>query len=247
MENTQSATYYARQANEIESQIPLKKEIAKARSKPGIPLSSPDIGMPDEEEEAEPERKQVGWLRYIIYTVPFICLGLLGIYWYSENQARELHQERERAFVPILGDIQAQCSSEAISRALEEWSNGPKESYRTGHILIYDVRKSSIGIEYHFLPDNLRAEGPRDLETVLCFWENQIAVGEYRNAEGVLLGLAYQVVWNVVGFEWTSGKVIAAIALAGGEPPLQGLGQGDHIGSAPYSEFKEWIKALPEK
>lgn len=96
-----------------------------------------------------------------------------------------------------------------------------------------------------WLPDDLLAQSPDEVETVFAYAYSNEKVGVYRDADtGAISGDAYSTTWTISVIDLPAGRVVAVQTITN-DPKRQITHDGDGYAAVPRSRLANWIKSLP--
>ncbi len=109
-----------------------------------------------------------------------------------------------------------------------------------GRMITVDQDKREINYVYFDLPDELRAEKPEDVATVVLIrWSTEV-VGQYSGG-----GPAERQLANVTVVNLADKQVVAQQQFKGGDPPQSKKRSQSGMGSKPDTQVVDFLKALP--
>jgi hypothetical protein len=128
--------------------------------------------------------------------------------------------------------------SEYVS--VPELKDATESPYIAGKIIPIDTKNKEVDDVYFELPENLKAEGPEEVGTVMWTECHNITVGKYADgAEG------YQIMCMVTLIDKENHVRFAPKGFIGSKPPQSKKGAGSRYGSKPDKDIVEYLATLP--
>jgi hypothetical protein len=113
----------------------------------------------------------------------------------------------------------------------------------SGKLITVDVQDQSIDYLYFDLPDDLRADTPDQVGTVVQLRWSKTKVAEYTNGKP-----AYRQTCHAAVMNKGTGELVAEGDFQGGDPPSTiKSSQPDGTGSKPDKEVVDFLKRLPRE